>query len=179
MVHILPLWNEIWHRQIKSYIDISLLKKAISFWYFNGTIHNKMFFIVNFFTNGAFISATGVLGLVCLPLSISNICELQRNFAIEWRCCAFLTRYRYGSIEYSDMIVLYVLKMIFNCKSCRFVTQVDTKLFLKMCLQLLANICYLRQWPDRDHLPASMHLLPKLLTLDCNYMFLPLRVSMW
>ena len=88
---------------------------------------------------GHFLSATGVLGPLCLPLSISSICELQSNFAIEWRYFAFLTRYRYDSVE-SNLIVLYVLKMGFNCKSCRSINQVDTKLFLTMCLQLLVNV---------------------------------------
>ena len=88
---------------------------------------------------GHFPSAAGVWGLVCLPISISSICELQRNFAIEWRYLGFLIRYRYGSIEESNLIVLYVLKMGFNCKSCIYINQVDTKLFLTMCLQLLVN----------------------------------------
>ena len=71
-----------------------------------------------------FLLATGVLGLVCRPLSISNKCELHRNFAIEWRYCDFLTWYRYGSIDYSYFIVVCVLKIGLDWISCRFANQV-------------------------------------------------------
>ena len=80
-------------RHIKSlYIDTSLLKKQslsdLLIWHsrtkcFSSSISLQM---------GHFLSATGVLGLVCLPLSISSICELQRNFAIECNWILFNTK---------------------------------------------------------------------------------------
>ena len=95
-------------RHIKSlYIDTSLLKKQslsdLLIWHsrtkcFSSSISLQM---------GHFLSATGVLGMVCLPLSISSICELQRNFAIAWRYFASLTRYRYGSIDIGIDMVPY------------------------------------------------------------------------
>ena len=42
-----------------------------------------------------FPSTTGVLGLVCWPLSIARVCELQRNFEIASRYWSFLTWYIY------------------------------------------------------------------------------------
>ena len=71
-----------------------------------------------------FLLATGVLGLVCRPLSISNRCELHRNFAIEEQYCGFLKRYRYDSIEYSYLIFLYALRIGLEWISRRFANQV-------------------------------------------------------
>ena len=49
------------------------------------TIHSKTKCLSSSISShtGHFLLATGVLGLVCRPLSISNKCELHRSFAIE------------------------------------------------------------------------------------------------
>ena len=118
-------------RHTKSlYIDTSLLKKQSLYDLLIWHSRTKCLSSSISLQMGHFPSATGVLGLVCLP----------HHFTIEWRYCAFLTRYRYGSVEWSNFIVLYILKMGFNSKSCRFINQVDSKLFLTMCLQLLVNV---------------------------------------
>ena len=77
-------------RHIKSlYIDTSLLKKQSLSDLLIWRSRTKCFSSSISLQMGHFLSATGVLGLVCLPLSISSICELQRNFAIEWWYFAF------------------------------------------------------------------------------------------
>ena len=87
-----------------------------------------------------FLSATGVLGLVCRPLSIARVCELQRNFEIASRYRSFLTRYRYGSITKSFLKRTYVLNIGFAWTLCRFVNHDEMNLFLIAFLQSLANL---------------------------------------
>ena len=86
-----------------------------------------------------FLSATGVLGLVCRPLSVSNVCELQRNLAMAPRYRYFITRYEWGSITYSYLIIVYVFKRGCNIVFCICVFHVVMHLFWMALLQFTKN----------------------------------------
>ena len=56
---------------------------------------------------GHSLSVMGVRGLVCLPLSISWLCELDRNFEITFLNLKSSTRHKYDNAIHNDCIIHY------------------------------------------------------------------------
>ena len=69
-----------------------------------------MDFIFKNLTFGAQSVGIGSAG-VCLPLSISRLCELDRNFEIAFLNLKSSTKHRYGAIVKFVFKFTYVLRM--------------------------------------------------------------------
>ena len=101
-----------WFRCVNSSYVGTILSKYIFLYQINFTIQQWHTFSMTSHIKHL-QSATGVLGLVCRPLSIALACELPRNFEIASRYWSFSTRYRYGLITKSLLKYMMPLKTYF------------------------------------------------------------------